>query len=293
MPVRVVTDSTADLPPHAAEELGITVVPLTVIFGDRAYRDGVDLTSEEFFERLAQSSVLPTTSQPSVGAFQDAYEKLAQETNEIVSIHISSKLSGTCEAALRARDTIARGPRIALVDSLSASMGLGLIVIVAGRAARAGAGLDEVVNLARSLVPRVHVFALFGTLEYLRRGGRIGRAQAFLGNVLDLKPILAIRDGVAHPAARVRTRQRAVDKMLELATGRGDIAEAAVIHSTTQEEAEAFAQRVSECLPGVRLHIGRIGPVIGVHGGPGALGIAILEQEQSPPVLPPLGRVEA
>ena len=279
MPVRVVTDSTADLPPHVAEELAISVVPLVVVFGEKAYRDGVDLSSEQFFERLTQSSVLPTTSQPSVGAFQEAYGKLARETDEIVSIHISGKASGTLEAALRARETIAKGPRIELVDSLSASMGLGMIAMAAARAAKAGASLEEVANLARGMVPRVHLLVLLETLEYLRRGGRIGRAQAFLGSVLNLKPILAVR-GEVHPVARVRTRRKATEKMFELAMAHESIAEAAVMHSTTPEDAEALARRVAERLPGVPVHTGCIGPVLGVHGGPGILGIIVVEGER-------------
>jgi DegV family protein with EDD domain len=279
MPVRVVTDSTADLPPHVAEELGISVVPLMVVFGEKAYRDGVDLTSEQFFERLTQSSVLPTTSQPSVGAFQEAYGSLTRETKEIVSIHISARASGTYEAALRARETIAKGPRIELVDSLSASMGLGMIAMAAARAAQAGAGLDEVTSLAKSMVPRVHLLVLLETLEYLRRGGRIGRAQAFLGGVLSLKPILAVR-GEIEPVARVRTRRKAIDKMFEMAMAHDSITEAAVMHSTTPDDAEALTRRVSQRLPGVPVHTGRIGPVLGVHGGPGILGIIVVAGER-------------
>jgi DegV family protein with EDD domain len=279
MPVRVVTDSTADLPRHLVEELDITVVPLTVVFGDNAYRDGVDLSTEEFFERLTHSDDLPTTSQPPIGAFQEAYTKLAKETNEIVSIHITSKASGTYESALKARETVTDGPRIELVDSLSTSMGLGFMVLAAARAAKAGASLDEVVSLARGMVPRVHAYVVLETLEFLRRGGRIGRAAAFLGSVLDVKPILALRDGVIHPIARVRTRKRAVDKMLEVALGHPDITDVAVLHGTTADDAQALAKRVSDKLPGVPVHLGFIGPVIGVHGGPGILGIVVVMGE--------------
>lgn len=279
MPVRVVTDSTADLPPHVAKELGISVVPLMVVFGEKAYRDGVDLTSEQFFERLTQSTVLPTTSQPSVGAFQEVYSKLARETKEIVSIHLTSKASGTVESALRARETFTKGPRIEIVDSLTASMGVGLIAMAAARAAKAGASLEEVVSVARGMVPRIDVVVLLETLEYLRRGGRIGRATSFLGGVLNLKPILAVRDGEVQPVARVRTRKKAIDKMLELAMAHEGISEVAVMHGTTPDEAEALAHRVSERLPGVPVHTGRIGPVIGVHGGPGLLGIIVVAGE--------------
>lgn len=280
MTIRVVTDSTADLPPGVAQELGITVVPLLVLFGDEVYRDGVDLTNEEFFRRLTTSPVLPTTSQPSVGAFQEAYQKLAAETDQIVSIHISAWVSGTYESALQAADSLRGSPRVEVVDSQTTSMGLGYQAIAAARAARAGASLEEVVAAARSVGRRHHLLALLETLEYLRRGGRIGRAQAFLGSILNLKPLLTFRDGVVHPVARVRTRARALEELLSHSLAYGDLEDVAVIHGTTPEDAEMLARRVRERLPQVPIHVGRLGPVLGVHGGPGIIGMVVVEAEK-------------
>jgi DegV family protein with EDD domain len=281
MTVRVVTDSTADLPPERVQELGITVVPLPVLFGDEAYRDGVDLTSEQFFERLATSPVLPTTSQPSIGTFLETYRKLAAETSEIVSIHITARASGTCESALQAAKSLGGLPRIEVLDSESASMGIGFQAIAAARAAQAGATLEGVVAVARSVCRRVHAFALLETLEYLRRGGRIGRAQAFLGSVLNLKPLIAIRDGVVQPVARVRTRARALDQLFQHSMAYGDLEDVAILHGTTPEDAETLAQRVRQRLPDVPIYVGRLGPALGVHGGPGIIGIVVVEAEKA------------
>jgi len=281
MTVRVVTDSTADLPPEVVRELGITVVPLLVLFGDEVYRDGVDLSSEEFFERLTTSPVLPTTSQPPVGAFLETYRKLAAETDEIVSIHIAARSSGTCESALQASRSLGGSPRIEIVDSQSASMGLGYQVMAAAHAARTGASLEEVAAAARSVGRRVHLLALLETLEYLRRGGRIGRAQAFLGSVLNLKPLITIRDGVVQPAARVRTRARALDQMLRYCLAYGDLEDVAVMHGTTPEDAEMLARRIREHLPDVPIYVGRLGPALGVHGGPGIIGMIVVEAEKA------------
>jgi DegV family protein with EDD domain len=278
--VRVVTDSTADLPPEVVQELGITVVPLLVRFGDEEYRDGIDLSSEEFFQRLTTSPVLPTTSQPSVGDFQEAYRKLAAETDEIASIHISARVSGTCESALQARNSLGDSPRIEVVDSESASMGLGFQVIAAARAARDGASLEEVAAVTRSVGRRHHLLCMLETLEYLRRGGRIGRAQAFLGSVLNLKPLLTLRDGEVHPVARVRTRARALDQIFRYCMAYGDLEEVAVVHGTTPEDAEMLARRVRERLPDVTTCVRRLGPVLGVHGGPGIIGMVVVEAEK-------------
>jgi DegV family protein with EDD domain len=281
MTVRVVTDSTADLPSEVVQELGITVIPLPVLFGDEVYRDGVDLSSEEFFERLTTSPVLPTTSQPSVGVFLETYRKLAAETDEIVSIHITARSSGTCESALQASRSLGGSARIEVVDSQTASMGIGFQAIAAARAARAGASLDEVAAAARSVCRRVHTLALLETLEYLRRGGRIGRAQAFLGSVLNLKPLISIRDGVVHPVARVRTRARALDQMLRYCMAYGDLEDVAILHGTTPEDAESLAQRIREQQPDVPIYVGRLGPALGVHGGPGIIGIVFVEAEKA------------
>lgn len=279
-PVRVVTDSTADLPPALAQELGITVVPLLVLFGNQAFRDGVDLTTEEFFQRLATSEELPRTSQPPLGDFQEVYRRLARDADCLVSIHLSSRFSGTVETARLAAEALAGRCRVEVIDSGSVSMGMGMAVLAAARLAREGADLDVVAEAARSVTGRLRVAVLLEMLEYLRRGGRIGRAQAFLGGLLHIKPILTIRDGEAYPLARVRTRARGLEQVYHLTMSEPGIEEVAIMHATTPEDAEALAQRVRAEHPGLPVHVGSLGPVIGVHGGPGIIGMAALEAKK-------------
>ena len=236
MNVRVVTDSTSDLPGAVVRELGITVVPALVQFGDRVYRDGVDLSTEEFYRKLQINSVLPRTSAPSPGTFREIYSQLAQEAEAIVSIHVSAKMSVTCDAA-RVGSTDLKCP-ISIVDSQTASMACGLLVILAARAAREGASFSDIDALVRAAVPRTVTFGVFGTLEYLYKGGRIGRAQAFLGSMLKLNPILAIRAGEILPIARVRTRPKAIERLCEILRESGVPREMSVMSTTEPEEAE-------------------------------------------------------
>ncbi len=277
MPVRVVTDSTSDLPHDIVEQYGITVVPLTVFFGEEALLDGVDIDPNSFYERLVSSSGLPRTSQPSAGMFRQVYERLGQETNEIVSIHLSSKLSGTLNSASFARDQVAHGGlHIELIDSYTVSLGLGLVVREAAAAAHAGASLEEVVAVARRAMDRVAVLVVVDTLEYLRRGGRIGRASSFLGSVLSIKPIVSIEDGEVVPVERVRTRRRAEERIFELATADGRAKALFAACTGNPEEAEAFAGRLRAVLPHTDVRPAMIGPTVGVYLGGNALGVAIL-----------------
>ena len=291
-PVRILTDSTADLPPETAQELDITVVPLQVIFGEESFRDGVDLTSEEFFHRLEQASELPSTSQPSVGAFQQAYEELTEKTDRILSIHLSSRFSGTVATAHQAAHALAEGCQIEVIDSGSVSMALGFAAIEAAQAARDGADLDACAEAARSVLRRQRLAVALDTLEYLRRGGRIGRAQAFLGGLLRLKPILTIRDGEASPLTRVRTRRKALEEVLRICLDGGEVTEAAVMHATSPEDARYLADEVIRRHPGVTVHTGRFGPVLGVHGGPGIIGLVVVLAEEPPATNHPLPTAE-
>jgi DegV family protein with EDD domain len=277
--VAIVTDSTADLPPELVEELGVTIVPLQVIFGDEAYREGVDITTEEFYERLIRSRQLPTTSAPSVGDFQEVYERLLKEVDSIVSIHIGVKLSGTVQAAQTARQSLAKPERIELVDSQAASMAMGFAIMEAVEASRAGAKLAEVKAAAESAVQRTHVLFMLDTLEYLRRGGRIGRARAYLGALLSVKPILTLREGEVYPEERVRTRTRGLERIIQSGIRHQNVKRAAVAHSTTPDEAESIRDRVAMAFPNVRVHLVRFGPVIGTHGGPGLVGVGVMEGE--------------
>jgi DegV family protein with EDD domain len=278
MNVRVVTDSTSDLPGAVVRELGITVVPALVQFGDRVYRDGVDLSTEEFYRKLQINSVLPRTSAPSPGTFREIYSQLAQEAEAIVSIHVSAKMSVTCDAA-RVGSTDLKCP-ISIVDSQTASMACGLLVILAARAAREGASFSDIDALVRAAVPRTVTFGVFGTLEYLYKGGRIGRAQAFLGSMLKLNPILAIRAGEILPIARVRTRPKAIERLCEILRDSGVPQEMSVMSTTEPEEAEALAQRLSALFPPERMYRASIGPSMGTYVGPGAVGVSVIWKEK-------------
>ncbi len=279
-PVRLVTDSTADIPAELAAELGITVVPLQVIFGSESFRDGVDLSSEEFFRKLPEAEELPTTSQPSIGEFQEVYRRLAEETDHVLSIHLSSGFSGTVGAAEQAAATLAEECQIEVIDSGTVSMAMGFSVIAAARAAAGGADVDTCGRIARSVLGRQRLAVALDTLEYLRRGGRIGRATAFIGGLLRLKPILTIRDGVASPLSRVRTRKKALDELLRVCLEPGDIEEAIVMHTTDIDDAVYLTEEIRRRFPNIPIHAGRIGPVIGVHAGPGLIGLAVILAER-------------
>lgn len=279
MTVRIVTDSTADLSPEEAAALCVTVVPLTVSFGDEDLLDGIDIDASTFYDRLTSSKLLPRTSQPPVERFKAAYEAAAQETDEIVSIHLSSRLSGTLNSASVAREEVSHELRIELIDSHMVSLGLGAIVIAAAEAAQAGASMAEVVEVARRTMDRVTVAIVVDTLEYLQRGGRIGRARSLLGSVLSIKPILHVEDGEVAPLERVRTRGRAVERIFEIATA--DKTLKRLIVACTGDDAQAldFVASVRPVLPHTDVRLGHIGPVVGVYAGANALGVAMVRRD--------------
>ena len=279
MSVRIVTDSTSDLPPEICRELDITVVPLTVNFGDTGYKDGVDLSADEFYKKLIAADKLPTTSQPSAGAFGEAYKDVAKDTDEILSIHISGKLSQTYNSARLAASVMEGVCNIQVMDSLQVSMGLGCIVMSAARAARDGASMEDLQQLVSKKMPETRTFALLDTLEYLAKGGRIGRVQAYLGNslrplaIFKVIPIVEVRDGEAHPLARVRTRKKGLDRLLTEASNASGITMAGVAYSTSRQEAESVLERLRPLVSSDNLILSRFGPVLGTHLGPGALGL--------------------
>jgi len=283
MTVKIVTDSTSDIPPKIAHELGITVIPLYVHFGTEVYRDGVDLSAAEFYQKLVTGKSLPTTSTISPGEFTGLCDTLAEQTDEILAIVISSKLSATYDAAMQGRELRKRKDcRVEVIDSQLVSMALGLIVIAAAKEAQAGKSLEQVVDMVKRASSKVHVRMAFDTLEYLRKGGRIGKAEAFLGTLLSFKPILSVKEGVATPVARERTRGRAIEHLQRFASGFTNIKEMAVEYTTTPEEATALARYLDPVFPKERIYLSTVGSVIGTHLGPGALGVAILEEEWGP-----------
>jgi len=273
-----VTDSTSDLPSQVAEELGITVVPVYLRFGNKIYRDGVDISHDEFYQKLVKSPVHPSTSQPSPLDFANVYSKLSEETDEVVSIHLSSKTSGTYESALRGKEMVGPGCRIEVIDSFLISMALGLIVMAAARLARAGESLQAVIDEIRQAILQIRVLGVFDTLKYLLLGGRISRARALAGTLLNVKPLLTMRDGELVQAGLARTRARGVERLFDFARNALNIRELAIVHSTTPDEASSLRERIASIVDESRIHIGRLGPALGVHGGPGTLLLALREK---------------
>ena len=276
MPVKVVTDSVSDLPPQLVKELGITTIPLIVRFGEKLYRDGVDLTNEQFYQKLTTSKILPVTSVPSPATFAAAYDKLAEETDQILAIIVSSKLSGTHEVALQSIGLMKRKCRVKVVDSEWAVMAQGFLVMAAARAAQTGAKLNEVVNIVRANTHRVDMRAAFDTLEYLRRGGRIGAAQAFLGSALRIHPIITMKNGVVEPAGRARSRAKAIDHLYQFATSYSHIDELAVENAACPADADLLVERFSARFPGKHIYRTNTTPVIGTHTGPGLLLVSVM-----------------
>jgi DegV family protein with EDD domain len=272
--VRILVDSTADIPPQRARELNIEVVPLMVLFGDESFRDGVDLDGAAFYDRLAKSHAMPTTSAPSPGAFEEHYQKLISEgATGVLAIHIGSGLSATYQTSLAvARDiTESKGVPIEVIDTGNVSGGCGLAAEIVAQEAANGAALDQLVIHARSLLERTHLVAVLDTLEYLRRGGRIGNFGALFGTLLNVKPILGVKDSQVIPLERVRTRGKALERLGQRIASLGPLEAAAVAASDDKVAAE-----LTEVVRGFwtgPIERFMLGPVVGTHAGPDAGGI--------------------
>jgi len=271
MPVKIVTDSGADLPDQLTKELGITVVPLYIRFGEEVYRDRVSISADEFYERLTHDPVHPSTTQPGPQDFLEAYQKLSADADGIVSIHISGKLSGTCNSALMAKDMLEGECPVEVVDSETLTMSLGLIVIAAAEMAKAGESMDKIVEWVKQAIPKTYLFFLLDTLEYLKKGGRIGKAKALLGSILSVKPMLTMKDGELVPAGQARTRAKGMDKLFDFVENAGNIQDLAVVYNTTPDEAQNLAERLGSVFAKEKIRMARVGPGLGVHGGPGAI----------------------
>ena len=279
MAVRVVVDSLADLPAGIAAHHGIEVVPLTVRFGAAEFKDGVDLTPEEFYLRLQTGDEFPSTAVPAVGEFVEIYESVGDDADGIVSIHVSSKVSGTYNAAVQASRSASPGCPIEVVDTLQASMGIGIPALVAAAAAQEGQDLPAVLGRVQEALSRVTCNTLLDTLEYLQKGGRIGKAQALVGTLLNFKPMIEVVDGVVHPYARPRSRKKGIARLMDRAQALAPVEQVAVLYSTTPDEAAEFAERLGVLL-GVDPLVCRYGPGLGTYVGPGALGIGVLSSNR-------------
>jgi DegV family protein with EDD domain len=269
----VVTDSTADLPDAWRERYDIEVVPLKVLFGDETFRDGVDMNNEEFFARLATSTKLPTTSAPSPGEFAEVYARLAKDHDGCISVHIGRQLSATAESARVGAQSVEGFP-VSVIDSETVTMPMAFLCRVAAECTT----LDEATAAVEKRIPSCRVLALLDTLRYIEMGGRVSRAQAMIGTMLDLKPLLLVVDREIKPVDRVRTRSRAIPRMVEFFEKDMPVEHVGVVHAQAPEEAELVAADLRRRLPGFEVPVGQIGCVLGTHTGPKALGVVYIKK---------------
>ena len=276
MTVKIVTDSSSDIPPEIARELDITVVPLYMRFGVQTYRDGIDIMPEEFYRRLVNEPVHPATSAVSPGDFAGVYDKLAAEAEGIISIHLSQKVSATYSAAIQGRSLMDnKACPVEIIDSRFVTIALGLITIGAARAAQAGKGMQEIVAQVNALVPCVRVYGILDTLKYVMKGGRLGRAGPIISSILPVKPVLTMKDGTVAPIGAARTRTKAIERLCGLIASVPMVQELGIAHSTSEEEVLSFVEKIKSILPGVKPVISKLGPALGVHGGPGSILVGI------------------
>lgn len=282
MGVKIVTDSTADLPQGLADQLDIAVVPLKVHFGEEEYLDWVELDSECFFDKLTKSKIMPRTSQPSPADFEAVYKRVGEDSDSIISIHISSHLSGTYQSATIARSMLG-GMDIEVVDSKVTSMALGIVVVEAARAAKAGKSKEEIMAQVYDQLTRVTIYFGVDTLEYLQKNGRIGKAAALLGGLLNVKPLLALSDGVIVPKEKVRGRAKLVERFVDLVgseLGQDVKGTAVILHGNALEEAVKLKEKIDAKYNFNEVIISTIGAVIGTHTGPGLLGLMVLPEKK-------------
>ncbi len=278
MAVKIVTDTLSDIPDDIAGELGITLIPLTVSFGHESFLDRVEITAEQFYKRLTQENILPTTTQPPPLTFANAYKQLAEETGEILVVTLSSKLSGTYSSAISAKNMVDTDCRIEIIDSQKIVMSFGLAVIAAAKMAAAGAGLDEIIEKTNARLENSQLIAYFDTLKYLAKGGRVGKAQGFVGSLLSVKPILTIKDGEMAPLTRVRSKAAGIDYLYNAVANTENIESVGVEYCTTPEDAEMLIERVSSLVPRENIYKSVVCPVVGTYSGPGAVAVSIMQK---------------
>ncbi len=273
--IKIVVDSTADIPAALREQYAITVVPILAQFGSQTFRDDLDITRDEFYARLIASPEPPKTAAPSVGMFKEAFRQVTADGSEVLSISVAGALSGTYNAARQGAQLV-EGARIVCVDSQTATMPFGFLALHAAKAIRAGASLDDAVALIEQLRTRTVLYVALDTLRYLEKGGRIGRMRALLGTLLSVKPIMEVRNAEIVPIEQVRTSRRVPPRLVELGQARGDFSDLAVLYTTTRDAAEQMADLCAAMgmMPRAQILIVQATGVLGVHTGPGALGLA-------------------
>ena len=273
--IKIITDSTSDLPKEIAEELGIIVIPLNVHFGDEVYKDGVDIFPDEFYPRLEKSAELPKTSQPSIGDFINIYKPILDNGDQIISIHVSSKLSGTFNSASQAKSQLDENNSISIIDTKSVSMGVGLISIYAAKLIKSeNLSFEEATKKITDIIDKTETIALVETLEFLQKGGRISKAKELIGNLLKVRPILKSEDGIIVQIGRERSRNKGISFLEQSAKTSSPLQYISIMYSTTPDEAQNLAYKLrSENITPI---IARLGPVIGTYAGPQALAIALI-----------------
>jgi DegV family protein with EDD domain len=276
--IAVVTDSTADFPGDAQERLGIEMVPLSVIWDQDSFRDKIDLKITDFYQLMRQRTTLPTTSAPSAGAFEETYERLLGEADHVVSVHLAGKLSATLDVARSAAERVGGG-RVSVVDSGQTTMCLGWLAMRAAELGAEGAEPTAIVRELESWVPRLRLYAVLDTLTNLQRGGRIGRAQALVGSILNFKPLILVQEGQVLPIERPRSRASALRRIVDVAASQGRVLKVGVAEGDAPEVMDDLTRMVGERIPDVPLDRGEIGIVLGTHAGPGVFGVGTLLAE--------------
>ena len=278
MGVKIITDSTSDIPESIVSDLDIEVVPLNIHIGQDNFKHGVDIGTDEFYTKLLTGSELPKTSQPSPGEFLDVYNKFLDQSDAIVSIHVTSKLSGTYNSAIQAKSELNITKPIEVVDSATVSMALGLIVIRAAKIAKDGGTLEEVLKEIEHCSSNTEVLVVLDTLEYLEKGGRIGKASALIGSILSLKPILTVEDGIVGTFGKARTFTKAMNNLEEAIKGFTPVSDASVFYSTDKGVADDMIDRLSGIVEPDKLVVSRIGPTVGTYAGPKAIAVAVIKK---------------
>ncbi|POZ59681.1 DegV family protein [Dehalococcoides mccartyi] len=277
MSVKIVTDSTVDLLPETIKELGITVVPVYVMSGNKTYRDGLDISQTEIYNRMLEGEQF-TTSQPTPADFANAYKTLSKETDQIVSLIMGAKLSSTYNSALQGRELAQSSSNIELIDTKATSGALGLLATQAAEMAKMGESAGNIINSIKSYIPQVHIWALLDTIKYVLKSGRLSSASNLISGVLSIRPMLTLRDGSLWPASIHRTRNKGIEKLTELVKNNRNLEAVQIVQSVDLAEAHGIKEKLADFIDQSKIHISQLGPALGVHGGPGTLVVAIREK---------------